>query len=322
LCYTYVTMEPKEYMPGLGIVLAIAFFSFCLSVLHASFDALVISIIIGMFYGNLTGRRAWYEKGVETAIGLFLPLGIAFYGSQLIVKGMHMSTLFSVFLVFSSLFGLTLLASRFFNIEKKTAILLASGLAVCGATAIAIISPLIDAKREDTSIAIISVVMLGLTGMIFYPMIHDIFSLSTEEFGFLAGTTLPMLGQVKVAAGNVSPECMMHAVEVKLVRVSFLFFLISTAVILSGTKGAKIRVPWFVILFVIFAIVVNVTDILSPVAEYLGFASSFFLSAALAAIGFSVDFEAIMEKGIAPLAAIFSSWGMTILILYLARAVL
>jgi uncharacterized integral membrane protein (TIGR00698 family) len=315
-------MEAKEYMPGLGIVLAIAFFSYCLSVLHASFDALVISIIIGMFWGNLTSRRAWYEKGVEAGLGLFLPLGIAFYGSQLIVKGMHMSTFFIVFLVFSSLFGLTLLASRIFGIERKTAILLASGLAVCGATAIAIISPLIEAKREDTSIAIISLVMLGLTGMTFYPMIHDFFSLSTREFGFLAGTTLPMLGQVKVAAGNVSPECVMRAVEVKLVRVSFLFFLVSTAVILSGTKGAKIRVPWFVIVFVIFAVIVNVTDIFAPGAKYLGLASSFFLSAGLAAIGFSVDFEAIMERGIMPLAAIFSSWGMTILFLYLARTVL
>jgi uncharacterized integral membrane protein (TIGR00698 family) len=315
-------MEAKEYMPGLGIVLAIAFFSYCLSVLHASFDALVISIIIGMFYGNLTGRKAWYEKGVEAGIGLFLPLGIAFYGSQLLVKGMHMGTFFIVFLVFSSLFGLSLLSSRIFGIEKKTAILLASGLAVCGATAIAIISPLINAKREDTSIAIISLVMLGLTGMTFYPMIHDFLSLTAGEFGFLAGTTLPMLGQVKVAAGSVSPECVMRAVEVKLVRVSFLFFLVSTAVILSGTKGAKIRVPWFVIVFVIFAVIVNVTEILAPVAGYLGFASSFFLSAALAAIGFSVDFEAIMEKGIAPLAAIFSSWGMTILILYLARTML
>jgi uncharacterized integral membrane protein (TIGR00698 family) len=315
-------MKAEEYMPGLGIVLAIAFFSYCLSVLHASFDALVISIIIGMFYGNLTRRRAWYEKGVETGIGLFLPLGIALYGSQLMVKGMHMSTLFVVFLVFSSLFGLTLFASRIFGIEKRTAILLASGLAVCGATAIAIISPVINAKREDTSIAIISVVMLGLTGMIFYPMIHDIFSLSTREFGFLAGTTLPMLGQVKVTAGNVSRECMTRAVEVKLIRVSFLFFLVSTAVILSGTEGTKIRVPWFVILFVIFAIVVNVTNILAPAAAYLGFASSFFLSAGLAAIGFSVDFESIMEKGIRPLAVIFSSWGATILFLYLARNIL
>jgi uncharacterized membrane protein YadS len=73
---------------------------------------------------------------------------------------------------------------------------------------------------------------------------------------------------------------------------------------------------------VIFAVIVNVTNILAPAAQYLGLASSFFLSAGLAAIGFSVDFEAIMEKGIAPLAAIFSSWGMTLLFLYLARTML
>jgi uncharacterized integral membrane protein (TIGR00698 family) len=315
-------MKAKEYVPGLGIVFAVALFSHYLSLLHASFDPLVVSIIIGMFYGNLMAKKTVYEKGIETAIRLFLPLGIALYGSQLIVKGMHVATLLNVFVVFSGLFGLTLLAGRIFGVEKKTTILLASGLAVCGATAIAVISPLINAKREDTSIAIISVVMLGLTGMIFYPMIHDIFSLSTRAFGFLAGTTLPMLGQVKVAAQHVSAECVMRAVEVKLIRISFLFFLVSTAVILSGTNGAKIRVPWFAVAFVIFAVIVNVTEVLAPAASFLDFASSFLLSAGLAAIGFSVDFESIMEKGVAPLVTICSSWGMTVLMLYLAASVL
>jgi uncharacterized integral membrane protein (TIGR00698 family) len=315
-------MKAREYIPGLGIVFAIALFSNLLEVLHASFDPLVVSIIIGMFYGNLTVRKAGYERGVETAIRMFLPLGIALYGSQLAVRGMHAGTLLSVFVVFSSLFGLTLLTGRIFGVEKKTAILLASGLAVCGATAIAVISPLISAKREDTSIAIISVVMLGLTGMIFYPMIHDIFSLSTRAFGFLAGATLPMLGQVKVAAEHVSADCVMRAVEVKLIRISFLFFLVSIAVMLSGTNGTKIRVPWFAVVFVILAVIVNVTRVLAPLTASLGFASSFSLSAGLAAIGFSVDFESIMEKGVAPLVAICSSWGMTVLMLNCAGGVL
>jgi uncharacterized integral membrane protein (TIGR00698 family) len=316
-------MKAKEYFPGLGLVSAIAFFSCYLASIHGSFDELVVSIIIGMFCGNLIGNRGRYEKGVETAIKVLLPLGIALYGSQLLLTGLKIGTLLSVFLVFSCLFGLTLSLSHVFDVERRTAILLASGLAVCGATAIAVISPLINARREDTSIAIISVVMLGLTGMIFYPMVHDIFSLGTMEFAFLAGTTLPMLGQVKVAASQVSPECVMRAVDFKLVRISFLFFLVSTAIILSGTQGSKkIRVPWFAVLFIVFAVVVNVTSVLAPVSASLGFASSFLLSAGLAAIGFSVDFESIMEKGIRPLGVIFSSWGMTILFLCLARGVL
>ncbi len=314
-------MKGREHIPGLAVVLAIAFFSYYLSRVHASFDPLVVSIIIGMFAGNLVGRRGGYGKGVETAVRVCLPLGIAFYGSQLAVKGLNPGTFPSVFLVFAGLFGLTLWVSRIFNIEKNTAILLASGLSVCGATAIAVISPLVGAKKEDTSIAVIAVVMLGLTGMIFFPMLSDLFSLSAGEFSFLAGATLPMLGQVKVAALSVSPECVQPAVGMKLIRISFLFFLVSAAVLLSGKKG-KIRVPWFAVLFVVFAFAANLTDLLQPVSTYLKSASDFLLSAGLAAIGFSVDFESIMERGITPLAAIFSSWAMTLFVIYRVRTAL
>jgi uncharacterized integral membrane protein (TIGR00698 family) len=313
-------MKGREHIPGLAIVFAIAFFSYYLSTIHASFDPLVISIIIGMFAGNLAGKRGRYQKGVETAVSVFLPLGIAFYGSQLSVKGLNPGTFPSVFLVFACLFGLTLWVSRIFKIEKNTAILLASGLSVCGAAAIAVISPLVGAKREDTSIAVIAVLMLGLTGMIFYPMLSDMLSLSCREFSFLAGTTLPMLGQVKVAASSVSPECEQLAVGMKLVRISFLFFPVSAAVLLSGKKG-KMRAPWFAVLFIAFALAENLTDLLQPVFLYLRSASDFLLSVGLAAIGLSVDFESIMERGITPLAVIFSSWTMTIIVIYIVRSI-
>ncbi len=314
-------MKGKEHIPGLVIVLAIAFFSYYLSTVHASFDPLVVSIIIGMFAGNIAGRRGRYDKGVEAAVRVFLPLGIALYGSQLAVKGLNAGTFPSVFLVFACLFGLTLWVSRVFGVEKNTAILLASGLSVCGATAIAVISPLIGAKREDTSISVIAVVMLGLTGMIFYPIIADLFSLSSREFSFLAGTTLPMLGQVKVAASNVSSECVQPAVGMKLIRISFLFLLVSAAVLLYGKKG-RTGIPWFAVFFIAFALAANLTNVLQPVSPYLRSWSDFFLSSGLAAIGFSVDFEAIMERGVTPLAVIFSSWVITIVLIYLAGNIL
>ncbi len=314
-------MKGKEHIPGLAVVLAIALFSYYLSKVHASFDPLVVSIIIGMFAGNLAVRRDRYQKGGETAVRVCLPLGIALYGSQLAVRGLNSGTFPFVILVFAGLFGLTFWVARIFKVEKNTAILLASGLSVCGATAIAVISPLVGAKREDTSIAVIAVLMLGLTGMIFFPILSDFFSLNSGEFSFLAGTTLPMLGQVKVAASSVSPECVQRAVELKLIRISFLLFLVSAAVLLSG-KGGKIKVPWFAVLFMAFAVAGNLTNLLKPVSAYLKSASDFFLSAGLAAIGFSVDFDSIMERGITPLAAIFSSWAAMLVVICLVRTIL
>ena len=313
-------MKIKDYIPGLVIVLVIAVISYYISTLHASFDALVISIIIGMFFGNVLGDKEYFKNGIEAAIKIFLPLGIAFYGTQLSLKELNWGQILTIFLIFLALFGATLFVSRIFNLERKISILLASGLAVCGASAIAVISPLIGAKREDTSISLISVMMLGLTGMIFYPILYELLSLTKNEFAFFTGTTLPMLGQVRVAAGSVSPECVDAAIKIKLIRISFLFFLVTTAIFISGKEEKKVKVPWFIIVFIFFALFGNFTKLLLPLSDYFRNMSGFFLTTALAAIGFSVDLDAIIEKGISPLATIFISWTVVIMIIYIVKS--
>jgi uncharacterized integral membrane protein (TIGR00698 family) len=273
-----------------------------------------------MFSGNMIGQRPSFDAGIEGSVKTLLPAGIALYGTQLVFRGLSFDFLLMIFLVFLCLFGLTLLTSNVLNINSKLAILLSSGLSVCGASAIAVISPLIGARKEDTSIAIISVMMLGLTGMIFYPVLYDVFSLTTDEFIFLTGTTLPMLGQVKVAAGNISPTAMVSALEIKLIRISFLFFLVTIALFLSGKEEKRVRVPWFIMLFLVFAILANTgASLIVPVIDIFRSASSFLLSAGLAAIGFTVDFDYIIEEGTKPVGVVFISWGVTILLIYVVR---
>jgi uncharacterized integral membrane protein (TIGR00698 family) len=215
-----------------------------------------------------------------------------------------------------------MLLARVFNINQKAALLLASGLSVCGATAIAVISPLIGARRQDTSVSIISLMMIGLTGLIFYPIINDLFALTRGEFNFLAGTTLPMLGQVKVAAATVCPECMAEAMKIKFIRISFLFFLIPAAIFLSGKERGKTSVPWFILVFLGGALVVNTTGILSPFLDKLNSVSGFCLSAGLAAIGYCVDFDAVIDEGLTPLGVLFLAWGVVILLMYFIRNII
>lgn len=315
-------MNNKSPVPAFILTICIAFLSYYMSTFNPSFDALVVSIIAGMLLGNTVTLREAVGEGVGAAARVFLSLGIALYGSQLVFSGLRPSVLAGIIAVFAGLFCLTLLISRIFNLNQNLSILLASGLSVCGATAIAVISPLIGARREDTSISIISVMMLGLTGMIFYPMLADIVGLERGDFNFLAGTTLPMLGQVRVAAGAVCPECVATAMQIKLVRISFLFFLVTVAVFLSGREGRKVNVPWFVAVFVVMTLLANFTRVLAPLTTYLKTASAFCLSAGLAAIGLSVDFDTVIEEGLTPLGVISFSWVVVILLMYLVKNLL
>ena len=310
-----------NYMPGAFLVTGIALLSLYLSSLHASFDALVISIIIGMVVGNMVRMRNAAAVGMDFGTKVLLPVGIALYGMQLSVITIHPGLVLSIFLVFSALFAGTILLSRVFSLGSNLSLLLASGLSICGASAIAIISPLIGAKREETSISILSVMMLGLLGMIFYPLLYDFFPLSKDEFNFFTGATLPMIGQVRVAAGNVCPECLDSALQIKLIRVAFLFFVLPMVVFRAGGSGAKVKIPWFAVLFLVLAVMVNTVPLLRQLQDISRTFSTFCLSAGLGAIGFSVDFDAIVQEGMTPLVVILAVWSVVLIALYLLKAV-
>lgn len=312
-------MSMKNYIPGFLVIGIIAFFSLYLSTFHASFDALVISIIIGMLLGNLVGNRDYFSSGLDIVVKALLPVGIALYGMQLSVSGLRPGLVFGILLVFCALFFFTLLLSRVFRLNSTVSLLLASGLSICGASAIAVISPLIRARREDTSISILSVMMLGLAGMIFYPLINDFLSLTKDDFAFFAGTTLPMIGQVRIAAGNVGPESLESALQIKLIRVAFLLFLVPVLVFRQYRLHKRISIPWFIIIFMFLSVLVNTVSAIRQFQETARIVGTFCFSVGLAAIGFSVDFDAIIEEGMTPLVVIFAVWSVVLIGIYLFR---
>jgi len=161
--------------------------------------------------------------------------------------------------------------------------------------------------------------MLGLIGMIFYPMVYDLFPFTKEEFGFFAGTTLPMIGQVKVATGNVGPDLVSAALQIKLVRVAFLIVLIPLVMLVSNRGERRITVPWFVVAFVFVSFLANMLPQFAGLFEWGRTLSTFFLSAGLTAIGLSVDFESVVDEGLAPFGVIFVSWLSVVVTIFLFR---
>ena len=319
------TIKIKKILPGIIIVLLITMVSFILSSLHPSFDMLVISIIFGMLVANFIKDKALFDDGVAFVSRVFLPIGIALYGTQLSFAGAGLKLYICVIATFVSLFVITYLISRGLGLTKNTGILLSTGVSVCGASAIAIISPLIGAKKEETSISVIAVMVLGLAGMIFYPLLTEILALNKDEFAFLSGATLPMLGQVQATASTAGPEALAIALKLKLIRISCLIFFPIVVLMLpdrSATRREKkFYMPWFIVVFIVLAIGVNIVKEAKFIAEIFEPLSKFFLSSVLAAIGFSVDFESIAEEGTKPLIAVFLSWGIVVLLLYLAFSI-
>lgn len=309
------------HLPGLAVTLGIALAANLLSSVHPSFDALVVSILAGMVIGNAVADAERYAPGIETAVRGLLPAGIALYGTQLGIRELGWPELIRTSSVFTALFGMTFFLARVFGLNRTLSTLLSSGLAICGASAIAVLSPLVRARREEMSISIISVMMVGLLGVIFYPILGDLLLLTEGDFGFFAGATLPMIGQVKLTAGAVGAECLKYAMNIKLIRVSFLLVLVAAATLISGTGEQKIRVPWFILGFIALAAFVNFTAAPALLVAQCRILSTFCLAAGLAAAGFTVSFSAIIDEGVRPLGILLISWGVIVLGIYLIRNV-
>lgn len=309
-------------MRGIFLSIVIGLISLGISSLHPSLDSLVLSIIIGILIGNLFEERFLLQSGLKSCIRFCLPVGIILYGTQLTLTTDNISHFLIVPVIFIFTFTLTYLLSRFFGISKPFSFLLSAGLSVCGSIAITIISPLVGAKREETSLSIISIMVVGLFGLIFYSLFNAISGLNNEGFALFTGTTLPMLGQVKVVGGMIGGEILHKAMNYKLLRVSLLMLLIIWFGLISkdSKEEGYVFFPGIMRILLVagfLTMVVVANTIMPGIQGLFEPLSRFFLTVTLAAIGLSVDFDSIADIGPRPLYAVFIAWILTDLMVYL-----
>ncbi len=314
-----------DYLPGLGTAVLIAAVSFLLAMGHVALDPLVLAILISIITGNLLGPSPRLAPGISLSHRLLIPAGIILYGSQMQVQPLRSlgagPVLLVLFLVIASL-AVIYTISRRFGIGKKIAMLLAAGSAICGASAIVVLSPVIKAEKEDTSVSLLAITVVGLTGVIVYPLLQETLGLSERFYAMLCGSTLYQVGQVKAAASLVSQNALDLALPVKLLRVGTLLPIAIAFSLAAGASGRKPYVPWFIVGSIVMAAAVNLLPGMEGFQAAAGPYVTFLFSVAIAAVGLSVDLEAIIDVGPKPLLVVFLGWSVLVLLFLAGMALL
>ena len=189
-------------------------------------EAPVIAIVLGILVTNLGLLPKSAAPGVK-AFEIPLIWGIVLIGAGLDVhniasQGLEILVVIAVTMLvaFWAIYGL----AKAFGLPQKLSILLSVGTTICGGTAIAVTSPLIEAKEEETSYAIGTIGLWGLVALIVYPKLFQLFSCPGIDhmFGVFAGTAIHSTPQV-VGAGFIFSEVAGEtATAVKLVRNTFI----------------------------------------------------------------------------------------------------
>ena len=247
-----------------------------------------------------------------------LQVGIILIGLSInALEVFELTTVFFPILAFyvSVTFILGLLLGRIFRVGRKFSLLIASGTAICGGTAMAAIAPIIRSRPADLAIGVTVVFVLNAIAIAFFPMLGKLLGFSELQFGAWAALAIHDTSAVLGASLNYGPDAVDSATTIKMLRTLFLVPLMLFLIFFQGNKIQRIPFPFFVLLFSISVGLGSLIDL--PVASLLmRDASQVFLLIGFFAVGTQISQEAIQKLKLKRLVSSSALWALIIPISY------
>jgi uncharacterized integral membrane protein (TIGR00698 family) len=140
------------------------------------------------------------------------------------------------------------------KVRGKASFLITAGTAICGGSAIAALSPLIDADAEEISVSMAAVFALNAVALILFPAIGFALHMTQPQFGLWAALAIHDTSSVVGASARYGNEALAIGTAVKLARALWIVpvSLVTAAVVArmgQAKTAAKVKVPWFIALF-------------------------------------------------------------------------
>lgn len=273
--------------------LFIATMVFCFIPFVSPAIALGIGILfsaIGLKNADVSKYSSFFLKCSVVLMGFGMKLPEVLEASK---EGL-LGTAISVVVVMS----LGLLLTRLLKIDSKVGLLIASGTAICGGSAIAAIAPLTNSKNEQISFSLAVVFILNAVALILFPLVGHALNMDEYTFGKWAAIAIHDTSSV-VGAGAIYGETALQvATTVKLIRALWIIPL--SLVIMFFTRGeesGKLQFPWFILMFVgaiIFSYFVPSLNSIYPSFAWIGKKG---MVVALFLIGSSISLKSAKQAG-------------------------
>lgn len=271
----------------------------------------VIGLLAGILIAIVRRPRGSLAAGVTFCSQRVLQVAVASLGFQLTIGDAVRAGVGSLPVMVSTIAVCLLtaaVAGRALHVRASLRTLLGAGTAICGASAIAAVTPVIDAAAADVAYALTTVFVFNATAVIVFPLIGHALGMSQTGFGLFAGTAINDTSSVIAAGYAYGSVAARHGVVVKLTRALFIIPITVVLAVQRRRRGTAGRmpgvthlVPWFLIAFVAASALVSVVTPSAPVRADLSTAAVFLTTVALAGIGLSTDVAALRRTGPRPL---------------------
>lgn len=203
-------------------------------------------------------------------------------------------------------FLLGTLFGKLLKISPDTSILVTSGTAICGGSAIAAISPVLKAKSHEVSVALGIVFMLNACALFIFPAIGHHFQMSEGQFGLWSALAIHDTSSVVGATMHYGPHALEVGTTVKLARALWIVpitFIMGWIVSRRPNQEAgetKKKYPWFILGFLAMAAIMTWIPSLQGVGHVIETISKRVLVLTLFLIGTNLTKETLQAVGFRP----------------------
>jgi uncharacterized integral membrane protein (TIGR00698 family) len=294
-------LKPKLNWRKLIFILLILF---CLAPIVSPPVALVLGLILALTIGNAYPEQTRRKTRFLLQASVIL-LGFGMNLSKVIEAG-RSGILFTIATIFGTL-ALGFLAGKLLKVSRKTSVLISSGTAICGGSAIAAVAPVIEADSEEISVSLGTIFILNSIALFVFPLIGHALGLTQNQFGVWSAIAIHDTSSVVGASQSYGLEAQQIATTVKLARALWIapIALMFSFLFRAGNAGkkTKITVPWFIFFFILASVFRTYAPSVLPVEifDWLVTVAKIGLTMTLFLIGASLSRETLKKVGIRPL---------------------
>lgn len=312
-------MSRSRVLPGLALTACIALPAVWLGALLPVIGAPVFGIVLGTAAGCILRRAVPSHlrccgPGFAVAGKHVLQAGIVVMGFGLslpdIVRVGRASLPIMLGTLATALAGAWILG-RLLRLHEETRVLIGVGTAICGASAIAMVTAVIRPAQERVAYALGTIFTFNIMAVFAYPALGHLLGLSEPAFGLWAGTAINDTSSVVAAAYSFGAAAGSYAVVVKLTRS---LMIVPICLVLQARQRRRAAqddrrmrqpmwraFPLFIVGFLAASLLTSTGIVHAQWQPTLSYAATLLITTALAGIGLTLNLGQLRAAGGRPL---------------------
>jgi len=278
---------------------------------------MLFALILGMSV-NFLSESEYSIPGIDFCSSTVLRFGVILLGSKLLFGDVLALGWVTALVVVGCMFATILfgaLIAKALKLDYRFGMLSGGAVGICGISAAMTLSSVMPKSKEVEHYTLLTVVMVatfGAIAMVVYPVLASFLDLNTEQMGIFIGGSIHDVSHVIGAGYSISEDVGYVAMIVKMLRVALLIpmawiFLMIFAKQRAASEGrTKLSPPYFLLGFVVLAIVNNIGWIPEAAGEVMNQTSQDCFVVAIAALGMKTSFKGLINIGWRPVAMVLS----------------